>query len=109
MGLFQQPGSVPNQKFAKNSTGPRDRPSPAWGLVENRPALFPRRRPSGARRAVKASLAHGSVQGGHGVHDPLQVKDATGTPPAGRVPTGRVGVAQRARGDPEGLYLSANL
>ena len=26
--------SISNQQFATNSTGPRDRPSPAWGLVE---------------------------------------------------------------------------
>ena len=51
-----------------NSTGPRDRPSPAWGLVENRPALFRRRRPGTqrgrwvwARRAVGDALPHASV------------------------------------------------
>jgi len=54
---------VLNQNLVDNSTGPRDRPSPAWGLVENRPALFRRRRPSGARRAVNGAFAHRSMPG----------------------------------------------
>jgi len=67
-GVAGEGGGVPNQKFTNNPTGPRDRPSPAWGLVENRPALFRRRRPGTqrgrwvwARRAVKGTLVHGAV------------------------------------------------
>jgi len=41
--------------------GPRRRPSPASGLVENRPALRRRRRPCGARRAVEAALPQQSA------------------------------------------------
>jgi len=52
-----------NQKFANDSTGPRERPFPAWGLVENRPAVFRRRRPCGARRAVNGAFVPGCRAG----------------------------------------------
>jgi len=66
-------------------------PSDAWRLVENRPALFRRRRPAGARRAVKGILAHGSGQGGNGVPKPAGPR------------------AQRPRGGAEARTLSVNL
>jgi hypothetical protein len=58
-GVAVRAASVLNQKFANNSTGPRERPFPAWGRVENRPAVFRRRRPCGACRAVKGAFVHG--------------------------------------------------
>ena len=47
--------------------------------------------------------------GGHGVYDPLQGESATGTPPAGRVPNRRLGVARRVRGSPDSLDLYGDL
>ena len=79
-----------NRKSADNFIGPRDRPSPAWGLVENRPALLRRRRSCGARRAGGGVFPWASCPGGPGVPKPAGPR------------------AQRARGGPEGLDLSAN-
>jgi hypothetical protein len=88
---------------------PSGPPSPVWGLVESRPALLRRRHPGTNLRRVWARRAVGEemvcvVDAHEATASTTRCipRSATGPPPAGRVPTRRVGVARRAQGRPEG-------
>ena len=97
---------MPNQKPTNSSTGPRDRPSPAWGLVENRPASFRRRRPGTqrgrwvrARRAVKGASGHGAALGRSRRPRPVAGNERNGYPAGwpGTHPQGGCGPAGSGR------------